>query len=55
MTKHTKEFDERLQELRNPKSKNKIGYRKRKQEEREADEQLKEYKKHESSEDNWLS
>lgn len=42
-----KRFDEHLQELRNPKH-NRIGYRKRIQQDKEAEKQLKEYeKKHE--------
>jgi hypothetical protein len=42
MGKDKKRFDERLQDTRNPKS-DKVQYRRRKQEEKEADKELKDY------------
>ena len=42
MGKFKKYLDEKLQELRNPKS-DKVRYRKRKQQEEDADKELKEY------------
>lgn len=47
MTKQKKQFDEQLQEIRS-KNHNKLPYRKRVQQEQEADEELKEYENRKS-------